>query len=136
VRVLGDGCFSWARALRKVVFAGASLLERMGARCFYIYGIKEFDSPPGVAVIGKEAFSWCRDSERIGLANATKLTRVEDGCFRWCKGLKTVELPAAIGFVAASAVARWCALKIQAGPNKQKFDAWKEKRQKGDERLR
>ena len=93
VEQLGDGAFCGREALRAVVFAPKSRLQRIGERCFLGSGLEEIETPRGLREIGAEAFRGCGALRRVSLNEG--LRAIGARCFEGA-GLFRVELPASV----------------------------------------
>ena len=69
VRELCDGCFEGCSSVRRVTFGPSSLLERIGALCYYGCGLVEFKIPVSVRAIGRGAFGECELTRGIMCRN-------------------------------------------------------------------
>ena len=93
VEQLGDGAFCGRKALRAVVFAPKSRLQRIGERCFLGSGLEEIETPKRLREIGAEAFRSCGALRRVSLNEG--LRAIGARCFEGA-GLFRVELPASV----------------------------------------
>ena len=84
--------FYKCKMLKKVTFAGDSLLETIGSNCFYETGLETLALPKTVREIESNAFKNCKNLRDVTFAPKSRLEKIGQSCF--CgTGIEKIVIP-------------------------------------------
>ncbi len=118
VDTIGAAAFYECSSLDSVIFEEKSELIVIKADAFSRCGmLKSIEIPSSVETIETDAFSWCSSLESVSFGQNSKLNAIStgyydssfttyhvgSGSFSYCKSLKSIEIPASVVIIDASA---------------------------------
>lgn len=94
IKYIGNYAFNNCRVLKQIELP--SSLQTIGQSAFKGCAFKEINIPNTIRELGYEAFLGCKNLSTVTFDNDFAPDYVEDGIFKSCSSLKTIELPASM----------------------------------------